>query len=331
MLFQKQISRKPDLYPWAQLAIDAIWAGHWTPNEFNFQGDLHQFKTELTKQEQEVVVKTLSAIGQIEIAVKTFWANLHRHLPHPSISDLGFVMAQNEVIHNQSYEKLLRVLGLEEVFEENLKLEVIQGRVNYLRKYLEKSYDDDKQQYIYSLILFTLFVENVSLFSQFYVVLWFKKYRKVLNDVSQQVDYTAAEETIHGLVGTKLINTLREEYPKLFDEKLEDKVERAAKEALKAESKIIDWILESYEGEDLSPAILKEFVKNRINKSLHDIGFKKMFAIDDAIISKTQWFDVIVNANSMTDFFNKRPTGYSKKTQDFSAKTIFSKNIFKDV
>ena len=59
------------------------------------------------------------------------------------------------------------------VGEKNLELDFIEGRVNYLRKYNHKFYKDSKKQYVYSIILFTLFVENVSLFSQFYIINWF--------------------------------------------------------------------------------------------------------------------------------------------------------------
>jgi ribonucleoside-diphosphate reductase beta chain len=118
-LFEGQVSRKPDHYPEAQKFIDSIWNGFWTPNEFNFRQDITDFKAKLTEEERGVVVRALSAIGQIEIAVKTFWSKLGTNLPHPSITDLGFVMANSEVIHNLAYEKLLIVLGLEEVFEQN--------------------------------------------------------------------------------------------------------------------------------------------------------------------------------------------------------------------
>src|SRR5690606_14910267 len=129
--FEEQLARKPNLYPWTQDFIDSMWSGFWTPNEFNFKGDYAQFKTELTNQEREIVVRTLSAIGQIEIAVKKFWSLLGDNLPHPCMSDLGFVLAQTEVIHNLAYEKLLDVLGLSEVFEENLKHKVVKNRVKY--------------------------------------------------------------------------------------------------------------------------------------------------------------------------------------------------------
>ncbi len=224
MLFTEQVSRKPNLYPWTQQFIDAIWESFWTPNEFNFRSDYSQFHTELTDEQREVIVRTLSAIGQIEIAVKTFWANLGRNLPHPGLTDLGFVMAQNEVIHNQAYEKLLDVLHLQDVFEKNLQEDVVAARVNYLRKYMDKVYEDDRKQYVYAIILFTLFVENVSLFSQFLIVMHFNRFHNVLKDTAQQVEYTRNEEQLHAQVGIKIINTLREEYPELFDDGLEARV-----------------------------------------------------------------------------------------------------------
>ena len=110
MIFEEQISRKPNKYPWTEQFIDAMHQGFWTDKEFSFKTDFHQFKTILNDKEREIVVRTLSAIGQIEVAVKTFWAKLGENLPHPSLSDLGFVMANVEVIHNNSYERLLREL-----------------------------------------------------------------------------------------------------------------------------------------------------------------------------------------------------------------------------
>jgi ribonucleoside-diphosphate reductase beta chain len=304
MLFEEQLSRKPNLYPWTQDFINAMWSGHWTPNEFNFQSDVHDYKINLSDEEREIVKSTLSAIGQIEVAVKKFWAKVGDNLPHPSINDLGAVMSHVEVIHNIAYEKLLNVLGLDHVFEENMELDIIKGRVKYLRKYTHKYYRDSKKQYLYALVLFTLFVENVSLFSQFYVINWFNRYQNVLKDTSQQVAYTAKEETIHALVGIKLINTIREEYPELFDEELEERIISEAKEAFVCESKIIDWILGEYEGEKLNKSILKELVKYRINNSLQQIGFNVVFEnIDETLIEEAQWFSEDVLGNTMTDFF----------------------------
>jgi len=311
------------MYPWTDQFIEAMHNGFWTDKEFSFKSDIQQFKVELTEQEREIIVRTLSAIGQIEVAVKTFWAKLGDNLPHPSLADLGYVMANTEVIHNNAYERLLDILGLEEVFEENLKLEWIQGRVNYLRKYTHKFYKNSQKQYLYALILFTLFVENVSLFSQFYIVNWFARNKNVLKDTDQQVKYTRNEENIHALVGIKIINTIREELPDLFDEELEERILHEAEEALIAESKIVDWMVNGYEEEGLDANVLKGFVKNRIISSLEQIGFKQPFEVDNDALASTMWFEEELLGNNMADFFHTRPTEYSKKNQSFSEEDLF--------
>ena len=323
MLFEEQVSRKPNLYPWTEDFVNAMHNGFWTDKEFNFQSDVQDFKVNLSEKEREIIKRTLSAIGQVEVSVKKFWANLGNHLPHPGITDLGYVMANIEVIHNNAYERLLSVLELEDVFEENMKLPIIRDRVNYLKKYLNKCYMNNKKQYIYSLILFTLFVENVSLFSQFYIINWFNRYENVLKDTAQQVAYTSREENIHGLVGTKIVNVLRKEYPELFNDDLPERLKEEAQCAFDAESKIIDWIIGDYKKDNISADILKEFIKNRLNESLDQIGFEKVFDVDKDKINLTMWFDEDVLGNSATDFFFKRPVEYSKKDKSFDEDDLF--------
>lgn len=323
MIFEEQVSRKPNQYPWTEQFIESMHNGFWTDKEFTFKSDVQQFKVVLSDQEREIVIRCLSAIGQIEVAVKTFWAKLGDNLPHPSLQDLGYVMANTEVIHNNAYERLLSVLDMEDIFEENLKLDFIQGRVKYLKKYTHRFYKDSKKQYLYALILFTLFVENVSLFSQFYVINWFARFKNVLKDTDQQVKYTRNEENIHAMVGARLINTIRAEYPDLIDDELIERISHEAEEAFKAEAKIIDWMVNGVDEEGLSADVLKEFVKGRINDSLEMIGFNPVFNIDKAKIASTIWFEEELLGNSMTDFFHGKPVEYAKKNQSFSEDELF--------
>ncbi len=323
-IFEEQISRKPDHYPWTEEFITAMHTGFWTDKEFNFQSDVQDFKVNMSNSERDMVTRSLSAIAQIEVAVKTFWANVGQNLPHPSITDLGYVMANVEVIHNNAYERLIDILDMNDIFEENLKLDIIQNRVKYLRKYLHKYYKDSKKQYVYSLILFTLYVENVSLFSQFYTINYFNRYRNLLKDTAQQVAYTSKEEMLHAMVGMKLVNTIREENPELFDDEFVDRIRHECMEAFKAESKIIEWSVNGYESEHLSTPILQNFIKNRLNDSLTQIGIEPVFSdVDQDLLEKTGWFYEDVLGNTATDFFFKRPVEYSKKDKSYEEEDLF--------
>jgi ribonucleoside-diphosphate reductase beta chain len=324
MIFDEQISRKPNHYPWTEEFISSMHNGFWTDKEFSFLADVQDFKVNLNEQEREMITRSLSAIGQIEVAVKTFWANLGKNLPHPSLTDLGYVMANTEVIHNNAYERLIETLGMNDVFQKNLALDFVQNRVRYLKKYNEKNYEDSRKQYVYAIILFTLYVENVSLFSQFYTINYFNRFRNLLKDTAQQVAYTSREELIHALVGIRIINQIREEHPELFDVELVERIRSECVEAYEAEAKIIDWSVNGYGHEHLNSDLLKDFIKQRLNDSLEDIGIEKVFFdVDPANIEKTQWFDEDVLGNNMTDFFHKRPVEYSKKDRSFDEAELF--------
>lgn len=322
-IFDKQLAKKPNHYPWTEDFKKAMRSGFWTPDEFNFSSDVQHFKTQLTKDEQQLIIRAVSAIAQIEVDVKTFWARLGDNLPHPSLAGLGITMANVEEIHNDAYEKLLEALGLEDIQEKILENPIIQGRVTYLKKHLDKVYSDDKKQYVYSLILFTLFMENISLFSQFYIILWFNKYKNVLTDTAKQVKYTTKEEQIHAMVGVKLINTIREEYPDLFDAELKNEILKASKEALRYEYVVLEWILGDYEGLYLSKDILKAFIANRFNVSLVEIGLSPIEEVDADLLNQTEWMEISVYGNAMADFFVSRPIDYARNNQPFNAEEWF--------
>lgn len=312
-IFDEKLSLKPDHYTWTADFIHSAWQSHWTPEEFNFTKDYSDFKTVLTKEEQDIVKRALSAISQVEISVKTFWAQLYKNLPHPSISDLGFTLANQEVIHQRAYTKLLEVLNLEEAFEELLQEPVMQGRVQYLRKYNQKLYTvDERKQYVYQLCLFTLFVENVSLFSQFFIILWLNRRNGALKDTAQQINYTMLEENLHSKVGIKLINTIREEYPELFDQELEDRITEECELAIEYEKNVLRWILGDYHQEGLNQEILEAFISKRMISCMNDIGINHNISYNRDRDAEIRWVDEMLLSQNFVDFFVKKPVDYQK-------------------
>ena len=191
-IFEKRLSYKPfDYSEITDPLINAMWASHWTHNEFNFKADVQDYHTSLSEEERDVIKRAILLISQVEVAVKSYWSNIGKHLPKPEIADMGAVFGGVEVIHSRAYSEILTKLGLEEEFTTLLENEPVLNRVNYLNKYVDRVYEDDRKQFLYSLILFTLFTENVSLFSQFYTILGFNKFKAVLKDTANVVQYTS--------------------------------------------------------------------------------------------------------------------------------------------
>lgn len=326
-IFDEQIALKPNRYPWADAFKHALQDNPWTVRKFKFTSDIQDFKVVLTDQEREAITRVLSAIGQIEIQVKEFWRKLGDNLPNPAMKSMGVAFAAVEDIHGDAYIELLNQLGIYDIFEENLKLDIIKGRVTYLNKHSHRYYSNSRKQFTYALILFSLFVENVSLFSQFYVINYFNSKKNVLTNVDQQVKYTKNEETIHALGGVRTVEQIKEDLPELWDDELVEKIRFEAGEAFKAESKIIDWMLNDLSfnmgGDVLDADTLKEFVKDRINQSLSLLGIEPLFEIDQTLIAGTLWFEVQLYGNNMTDFFHGKDTSYTKNNKSFDADDLF--------
>lgn len=315
MLFERQIARKPDLYPWTRDFKRAMWHGFWTDEKFTFDSDKVDYALNMTDHERQMVLRCLAAIAQIEVKVKDYWGLIGRIFPHPSIAGVGAVFHGVEEIHNVAYERLIEELGLDHIFDEILNFPAIAGRVSYLSKHTEKTFENDRKQQIYSLVLFTMFVENVSLFSQFYIVLWLNRYKNLLKDAAQQVKYTRNEELLHAQFGMKIVNTLRVEYPELFDAELEAKIKEECQVAYEAECKLIDWMVGDYTGENMSADILKGYVQERLNESLNGIGYDGIFAISEEQKQATFWMTEGLLAPVKVDFFHSEPTSYQKADQ----------------
>lgn len=324
MLLDKRRNYKPFEYGHiTDPLIEAMWASHWTHKEFAFSGDIQDYRTKLTLEEQGVIRRSLLMVSQVEVAVKSYWANIGNLIPKPEIADMGAVFGGVEVIHSRAYAEILEKLGFNDEFETLMKEPIITKRVDYLTKYLNKIYKNDTKNICYSLTLFTLFTENVSLFSQFYAILGFNRYRNVIKDVANVVAYTSKEENLHAEGGMALINQLRSEYPETFDEEFIERIQNEAIEAFTAETAIIKWILNEYSNDFLSESILCAYIGNRLNESLDRIGIAPVIDVNKVDFNKTIWMDEMVFAPALTDFFHKRPIDYTKKDKSYDVNDLF--------
>lgn len=322
-IFEKRINLKPYEYPQLYEYVPAIRHSYWIHTEFNFTSDIQDFKSNLTDVERSAIKNTMLAISQIEVAVKTFWGDIHHRMPKPEIGSVGVTFAESEVRHHDAYSHLLEILGLNKEFEELKKKPVIMRRVQYLETALKNAKSDDNKEYAESILLFSLFIEHVSLFSQFLIIMAFNKHKNMLKGISNVVEATSKEEQIHGDFGIDVIKIIKDENPDWFDDNYKSLIQQICEEAYLAESKIVDWIFEEGELEFLPKNVVNEFIKNRFNKSLESIGISKIFDVDESLLTQTEWFDDEIIGTKHGDFFVKRSINYSKRTQSITSDDLF--------
>ena len=322
-IFKKRVNLKPYEYPELVEYVDAIRHSYWVHTEFNFTSDIQDFKVHLNEAERTAVERAMLAISQIEIAVKTFWGDIYKKMPKPEVGAVGATFAESEVRHADAYSNLIQVLGLNSEFENLMEVPAIRRRIKYLEKSISGARSSENRDYFESVVLFSMFIENVSLFSQFLVMLSFNKHKNMLKGISNAVEATSKEETIHAEFGFDLVNLIKKENPEWWTDDLVEDIIDATIDAYDAESEIVDWMFEKGDLDFLTKEQTLEFIKDRFNRSLKAIGIDGIFSIDEKLLETTEWFDDEILTTKHTDFFNKRSINYSKKQKSITSDDLF--------
>jgi ribonucleoside-diphosphate reductase beta chain len=320
-IFRKRTNLKPYEYPQLIEYLEAIRHSYWVHTEFNYSSDIQDMKVKMSPSEVEIVKKAMLAISQIEVQVKTFWAKLGDKMPKPEVQAVGVTFGESEVRHADAYSNLLEIMGLNNEFEKLVEVPAIKKRIAYLEQSIQAPVDD--KDYFHKIILFSMFVENVSLFSQFLIMMAFNKHKNVLKGISNAVEATSKEEDIHARFGFEIVNIIKAENPDWWNKDTIAEVNRLAREAYKAEAAIVDWIYGEADLDFLPKETVKEFLKHRFNQSLQAIELKPLYEVDETVVRSTDWFVEEILSTKNHDFFVKRGTAYSKKTKAFTSDDLF--------
>lgn len=322
-LFDKRVQYKPFEYPEVLQFTAAINKSFWVHSEVDFTADTQDFHANMTPAERNAVKNALLSIAQIEVAVKSFWGNLYNQFPKPEINGLGATFAECEFRHSEAYSRLLEVLGYNNQFESLIEVPIVKERIQYLSNALQHAKSTDQKEYTITLILFSLLIENVSLFSQFAIILAFTRFKGLMKNVSNIIAWTSVDEQIHANAGIYLVNKLKEEYPDLFSEAMNEKVRETVRLSIATEERMLDWIFSEGEIDIINKRDLTNFMKRRADDSLQQIGIQPIFNVSSKDGSALLWFEEEVFSNSLDDFFAKRPVEYTKFDKSISAHDLF--------
>jgi|EP01052_Picozoa_sp_SAG31_P016920 ribonucleoside-diphosphate reductase beta chain len=312
-LLQERVVYKPFEY---QEAAD-FWLkqqqAHWLHTEVPMMSDLNDWNSNLSETEKNIIGSILKGFAQTETVVNDYWSGLvTKWFRKPEVIMMATTFGAFETIHAEAYSLLNETLGLEN-FAEFMEDEATMAKIENLTT-IRDSFNGEKDihEIAKSLAIFSAFTEGVNLFSSFAVLLSFKM-RNKLKGVGQIVEWSIRDESLHSEAGCWLFRTLIKENPELKTPELEAAINEAALLSLQLE---LDFIRKCYELGDLegcSQYDLENFIKNRINTKLGDLGYPGIISdIDVTAVERMKWFDALSAGKQHTDFFANRVTNYSK-------------------
>jgi ribonucleoside-diphosphate reductase beta chain len=239
--------------------------------------------------------------------------------PKHEIRQMAMMFGSQETIHATAYSYLNETLGLED-FSAFLhepataeKFELLTSTTaDWTHEDLQTN-EKARQEVGRSLAIFSAFAEGVSLYSSFAVLYSFQM-RNKLKGIGQQMKWSVRDESLHSRMGCQLFRHMCDEYPELL-EQCKNSIEEASKLIIDLECNFIDKMFEMGDLENLEKDDLKEFIKDRTNQKLQELGYEPIHEFNKKKSEKLEWFYHLTGGHTHTDFFAIRPTDYSKANE----------------
>jgi ribonucleoside-diphosphate reductase beta chain len=334
-LFTERVPYKPFEYPvyynegWLKQA-----QAFWLHTEIPMQGDVKDWNEHLTESEKNLVGNILLGFAQTECAVSDYWTGMvTKWFPKHEIRQMAMLFGSQETIHATAYSYLNETLGLED-FAAFLHEPATKEKFELLTRTTADWTPEDLQinaqarvEVGRSLAIFSAFAEGVSLYSSFAVLYSFQM-RNLLKGIGQQMKWSVRDESLHSKMGCQLFRHMCEEYPELLDQ-CASSIAEASELIVKLESNFIDKMFEMGDLENLKASDLKEFIKQRANEKLGELGYNaipggdKYFEYNKKKAENLDWFYHLTGGHTHTDFFAIRPTDYSKANEGEDWGNIF--------
>ena len=287
---------------------------HWLVDEIPLSSDINDWKLKLTESEKNLIGNILKSFAQTETYVNDYWSTkVATWFPKHEIKAMACAFADFESIHAEAYARLNEELGLDN-FEAFMEDEEAKAKIDRLVELP----GDTLHEKALSLAIFSAFTEGVNLFSSFAVLMSFQL-RNLMKGTGQVVEWSVRDESLHSKAGCWLFRTLLEENPELDTLQLTQAIYEACDLSVKLEFDFIDKAFEMGSIEGLSTEQLKNFIKERANQKLTELGYSAIYNdIDPNLLKQMEWFGHLTSGKTHQDFFANRVTDYSKSTADWS-------------
>jgi ribonucleoside-diphosphate reductase beta chain len=317
-LFTERIPYKPFEFP---VYYEEGWLkqaqAFWLHTEISMQGDVKDWNENLTKEEKHLVGNILLGFAQTECAVSDYWTQfVTKWFPKHEIKQMAMMFGSQETIHATAYSYLNETLGLDD-FSAFLHEPAVAEKFELLTQttadWTHEDLDTNPQarkEVARSLAIFSAFSEGVSLYSSFAVLYSFQM-RNLLKGIGQQMKWSVRDESLHSRMGCQLFRHMCDEFPELKED-AKQYIEEASKLIMDLEFQFIDKMFEKGDLENLKKEDLKQFIIQRINEKLVELGYEGNYDYNREMAENLEWFYHLTGGLTHTDFFAIRPTDYSK-------------------
>ncbi len=312
------LTLRPMKYPQFFQAYKDSIKNIWTTDEIDFSVDFQHLRDRLSASEAHLIKRLVAFFATADnIVAHNLVLNFYKHVNSPEYRMFLGKQLFDEMLHVETYLLLVDnyvpdPAERKAAFDAYQKIDSIKLKADFCFKYMDSIDKLDKldthekrRQFVENLICFAACVEGLFFFGSFAYV-YFLRNKGLLPGLATATNWVFRDETMHIEAAMEVIKVIRQEYPELFDETLNKKVEAMIDEAIEVEMAFCkDTLSEGVSG--MSEALMHDYLKYVADQRLVQLGMPRKYKANNPFP-----FMVLQDLQPLTNFFEKRVTEYQK-------------------
>ena len=308
----------PFKYDWAwQKYLDGC-ANHWMPQEINMNADIALWKNPkgLTDDERLIVKRNLGFFSTADsLVANNLVMAVYRLITNPECRQYILRQAFEEAIHTHAYQYCIESLAMDEAEIFNMYHEVpsVAKKASWGLRYTQELSDpnfttgtmETDRDLLKNLIAFYCCLEGIFFYCGFTQILSMGR-RNKMTGTSEQFQYILRDESMHLNFGIDMINQIKLENPKLWNDTMK---EQATQMILQATQLEIEYARDTMPRGVLgmNAVMMEEYLQFIANRRLVQIGLPEQFS--DAK-NPFPWMSEIMDLRKEKNFFETRVIEY---------------------
>jgi len=308
----------PFKYDWAwQKYLDGC-ANHWMPQEINMNADIALWKNPkgLTDDERLIVKRNLGFFSTADsLVANNLVMAVYRLITNPECRQYILRQAFEEAIHTHAYQYCIESLAMDEgeIFNMYHEVPSVAKKASWGLRYTQELSDpnfttgtmETDRDLLKNLIAFYCCLEGIFFYCGFTQILSMGR-RNKMTGTSEQFQYILRDESMHLNFGIDMINQIKLENPKLWNDTMKEQATQMILQAMQLEIEYArDTMPRGVLG--MNAVMMEEYLQFIANRRLVQIGLPEQFG--DAK-NPFPWMSEIMDLRKEKNFFETRVIEY---------------------
>jgi len=311
-----ELTLRPMRYPgFYEMYKDAI-KNTWTVDEVDFSTDIVDLRERLLPSERHLVNRLVAffATGD-SIVSNNLVLSLYKHINAPEARMYLSRQLYEEALHVQFYLTLLDTYipdpkERHEAFAAIHNIPSIKRKADFCFRWIDQVQELDRldtqekrRQFLLNLICFASCVEGLFFFAAFAYV-YFLRSKGLLNGLASGTNWVFRDESCHMNFAFEVVDTVREEEPELFDDRMREDVVAMLKEAVECELAFAEDLLQGGVP-GLSLRDMRQYLQYVADQRLRNLGLEPVFGSRNPFA-----FMELQDVQELSNFFERRVSAY---------------------